>query len=241
MRLPIPAAGRLAILLCVLVVIGLGIGPASAAQASATGSTSAHNGAGSGHHITPNSSWQHKTGSANLTQFRKTGGNLTSPQTRAWPGKAQGFSGNQTHKMTGFAPNATLQQERITAFATALEKQGVDVSALETAIKDNNTAAERAWFTSYMQAHQNQSLSETQKKRTFFAPNATVQQEHFQALITGLQQQGVDVSTVQADLKDNDTAAAKTWIAEYLKTHKGLSNTTRQQWHPWNATVSKTA
>jgi len=153
----IPAAGRMALVLCVLAVIGLGLGTVSAAGTAYAGNLTASHGHGFEYHFAANSSHQHTGAGFNLTA---------------------GAAGNATHvkRTQGFAPNATTQQERLQAFVAALQKQGVDVSALQTAIQSNDTAAE------------------------------------------------------------------KTWLATYFETHKGqFSNTTRQQWHPWNATASKSA
>jgi len=154
MKPNIMAAGRMALVLCVLAVIG--IGTVSAAGTAHTGNLTALHGH-IGYHVAANSSHQHTGAGFNLTS---------------------GAAGNATHvkRAHGFAPNATTQQERLQVFATALQKKGVDVSALETAIQNNDTAAE------------------------------------------------------------------KTWLATYFEAHKGpFNNTTRQQWHPWNATASKSA
>lgn len=219
----IPAAGRMALVLCVLAVIGLGIGTVSAAGTAQAGNLTAPYGH-AGHHFAANSSHQHTGAGFNLTS---------------------GAAGNATHvkRAHGFAPNATTQQERLQVFATALQKKGVDVTALETAIQNNDTAAEKAWFASYMQTHTEQSGNQTHvKKARGFVLNATMQQERLQAFVAALQKQGIDVSALQTAIQSNDTAAEKTWLATYFETHKGqFNNTTRQQWHPWNATASKSA
>jgi hypothetical protein len=69
-----------------------------------------------------------------------------------------------------------------------------------------------------------------------------MQQAHLQSFITRLQQQRVDVSTVQAALQSNDTATVNSWLKSYFETHKdALTNSTRQPWHPRNTTVSRAA
>ncbi len=163
-------AGSLGVLLLVLAVLGLGISPVSAAAgASSSGNSTALHGHGAGHHFAQNSTWQHTMQGTNLTQFHTRGANVNT--------SAAAFR-NTTHeqKGLGFAPNATMQQERLQAFVTNLQKKGVDVSALQTAIQNNDTAAEKTWLTTYVESHKGQ-----------------------------------------------------------------FNNTTRQQWHPWNATESKSA
>ncbi len=94
-----------------------------------------------------------------------------------------------------------------------------------------------------MEAHKGTSGNTTHTQNgQGFTVNATMQQERLQAFVTNLQKQGVDVSALQTAIQNNDTAAEKTWLTTYAEAHKGQSNnTTRQQWHPWNATASKSA
>jgi len=55
-----------------------------------------------------------------------------------------------------------------------------------------------------------------------------------------LQKQGVDVNMAQTALQNNDTAAVNSWLKSYFESHKdALANSTRQQWHPRNTTVSQ--
>jgi hypothetical protein len=230
-------AGSLGVLLLVVAVLGLGISTVSAAAGtSSSGDITTLHGHGAGHHFTQNSTWQHTMQGTNLTPFHTRGANVNT--------SAAAFR-NTTHeqKGSGFAPNATVQQERLQALVTNLEKNGVDVSALQTAIQNNDTAAEKTWFTTYMVSHKGQAGNATyEQKGSGFAPNATMQQERLQALVTNLEKNGVDVSALQTAIQNNDTAAEKTWLTTYAESHKGqFNNTTRQQWRPWNATVSKSA
>ena len=230
-------AGSLGVLLLVLAVLGLGISPVSAAAGtSSSGNSTALHGHGTGHHFAQNSTWQHTMQGTNITQFHTRGANVNA--------SAAAFR-NTTHeqKGSGFAPNATVQQERFQAFVTNLQKNGVDVSALQTAIQNNDTAAEKTWLTTYMASQKGQAGNATHVKTAGgFAPNATMQQERLQAFVTNLQKNGIDVSALQTAIQNNDTAAEKAWLTTYAESHKGqFNNTTRQQWHPWNATVSKSA
>ena len=141
-------AGSLGVLLLVLAVLGLGISPVSAAAGtSSSGNSTALHGHGTGHHFAQNSTWQHTMQGSNITQFHTRGANVNA--------SAAAFR-NTTHeqKGSGFAPNATMQQERLQAFVTNLQKNGVDVSALQTAIQNNDTAAEKTWLTTYMASHE---------------------------------------------------------------------------------------
>jgi hypothetical protein len=165
-------AGSLAVLLLVLAVLGLGISPVNAAAgASSSGSSTALHGQGSGHHFTQNSTWQHNLQGTNLTPFHPRGANVNASAAAfrnnataagAWfaahPG-AKGLSGNMTHQQInpGFAINATMQQAHLQSFITRLQKQGVDVSTVQTALQNNDTAAVKSWFTSYMASHQGSS------------------------------------------------------------------------------------
>ena len=234
MKFVIRGAARIAVVLSALIVLGLAIGPAAAAGTAQAGSQTAVHGHAPGFHFAANSSHPHTGAEFNLTA-NKAAGTVKKNMT----------AGNATHvkKIQSFAPNATVQQERLQAFAAALEKKGVDVSALETAIKNNDTAAEKTWLTTYRESPTGQAGNQTHvQKSPGFTGNATMQQERLQKLVTGLQQKGVDVSVLQTAISNNDTAAEKAWFAAYLQTHKEQSgNTTRQQWHPWNATVSRAA
>ena len=249
-------AGSLGVLLLVLAVLGLGIGPVSAAAgAPSSGNSTALHGQGSGHHFAQNSTWQHTLQGNNITPFHTRGANVNASAAAfrnnttaagAWFAAHPGVkTGNMTHAKNGngFTVNATMQQAHLQSFITQLQTQGVDVSAVQAALQNNDTAAVKSWFAAYMESHKGQSGNTTHaQKSPGFAVNATMQQAHLQSFIAQLQKQGVDVSTAQAALQNNDTAAANSWLKSYFETHKGtLANSTRQQWHPRNTTVSQSA
>jgi len=179
MTFVIRGAGRVAVILSALIVLGLAIGPAAAAGTAQAGNQTAVHGHAPGFHFAANSSHPHTGAGFNLTANKASGAvkkNATAGSAGSRFG-GMGRAGNVPHeKVPGFAGNATMQQERILKLATGLQQKGVDVSALQTAIANNDTAAEKTWFASYYPAHKEQ-----------------------------------------------------------------VSNTTRQQWHPWNATASKSA
>ena len=52
-----------------------------------------------------------------------------------------------------FAPNSTRQYTMTESLITRLQSQGVDVSAVQTAIQNNDTATVNAWLKSYFEAH----------------------------------------------------------------------------------------
>jgi DNA-binding transcriptional MerR regulator len=230
-------AGSLGVLLLVLAVLGLGISTVSAAAGtSSSGNLATLHSQGSGHHFAQNSTRQHA--------FLGTNTTAAAAWFAAHPG-AKGQFGNMTPEKNGqgFAINATARQARLQSFITQLQNKGVDVSAVQTALANNDTATVKSWITSYMEAHKGTSGNTTHMQSgQGFTVNATARQAHLQSFITQLQNKGVDVSALQTAIQNNDTAAEKTWLTTYAEAHKGQSsNTTRQQWHPWNATVSKSA
>jgi hypothetical protein len=230
-------AGNLGVLLLVLAVLGLGISTVSATAGElSSGNITALHDQGSGHHFARNSTLQHTLQGTNITPFHSRGANVNA--------SAAAFR-NTTHEKNGqgFAVNATMQQARLQSCIVELQKQCVDVSTLQTALQNNDTAAVKSWVTSYRESHKEQSGNTTyDKKSVGFAVNATMQQAHLQSFIARLQKQGVDVSTAQTALQNNDTAAVNFWLKSYFEAHKdALTNSTRQQWHPRNTTVSRSA
>jgi DNA-binding transcriptional MerR regulator len=249
-------AGSLGVLLLVFAVLGLGISTVSAtAGTSSSGNMTALHGQGSGHHFAQNSTRQHTLQGSNITQFHSRGENVNASAAAFWKNTTAAGSwfaahpgakgGNQTHEKNGpgFAVNATMQQARLQSFIAELQKQGVEVSTVQTALQNNDTAAVKSWFTSYRESHKGQFGNTTHaQKSPGIAVNATMQQAHLQSFIAQLQKQGVDVSTAQTALQNNDTAAVNSWLKSYFEAHKdALANSTRQQWHPRNTTVSQSA
>ena len=153
------------------------------------------------------------------------------------------FAKNGTGPQNGhtFAVNATLQQERLQSLVTNLQGKGVDTSQLQAAIQNNDTAAIKTWLQSYASTHKGSGTTGTQKKGGYaFTANATARQAHLQAFVTKLQGQGVDVSTIQAALRNNDAATVMSWLKSFFETHPATrGTTTRQQWHHGNQTASR--
>ena len=77
------------------------------------------------------------------------------------------------------------------SFITRLQSQGVDVSAVQAALANNDTATVKSWLKSYFEAHPGAFGNTTHMQRGHgFAVNATVQQAHLQSFITRLAEPG---------------------------------------------------
>ncbi|MGB8218854.1 MAG: hypothetical protein WCE46_00535 [Methanoregula sp.] len=230
-------AGSLGVLLLVLAVLGLGISTVSAAAGTSSSAdiTTLH-GHGSGHHFTSNSTRQNA--------FLKTNTTAAGAWLAAHPG-AKGQFGNMTHEKNGpgFAINATAQQARLQSFITQLQNKGVDVSTIQTALTNNDMTTVNSWIKSYMEAHKGTFGNTTHTQRGHgFTVNATAQQAYLQSFITQIQNKGVDVSTVQTALANNDTATVKSWLTSYFASHPGVyTNSTRSQGHLWNRSATQSS
>jgi hypothetical protein len=161
-------------------------------------------------------------------------------------GSAPSGTSNAMHGQWGghhFAPNSTQQYTMTESFITRLQSQGVDVSTVQTALANNDTATVKSWMTSYMEAHKGTFGNATRTQRgQGFTVNATARQAHLQSFITQLQNKGVDVSTVQTALANNDTATVKSWLTSYFAAHPGVhTNSTRSQGHTWNRTATQSS
>ena len=88
-----------------------------------------------------------------------------------------------------------------------LEQQGVDVTEALTALQKGDTAAVKAWLTSYFEAHK----GETAHVRP--SPD-------LEAVITRLEQHGVDVSEAKTALQNGNNGAVKAWLEAYRQTQK---------------------
>jgi len=88
-----------------------------------------------------------------------------------------------------------------------LEQQGVDVTEALTALQKGDTAAVKAWLTSFFEAHK----CKMAHARPIRDPGA---------VISRLEQQGVDVTEVKAALQNHDMASVKAWLDPYLRAHK---------------------
>ena len=158
----------------------------------------------------------------------------------SWPsGNSTAVHGHGTGHH--FAFNSTQRSAMTASFITQLQNQGVDVSTVQTALQNNDMATVNSWLTSYREAHPGTFGNATHMHRgAGFKFNATAQQAHLQSFITSLQNQGVDVSTVQTALQNNDTATVNAWLKSFFETHPGtVTNSTRPHWHQWNSTATQ--
>jgi hypothetical protein len=165
MTFVIRGAAGIAVVLSALLVLGLGIGPVAAAGTVQAGNQTAMHGHASGFHFAANNSHPYTGAGFNLTSS-KAAGAITKNATAGTAGSRfgeTGRAGNATcqKKAPGFAGNATMQQERLQKLVTGLQQKGVDVSAFQTAIANNDTAAEKTWFTSYYLTNREQSGNTT--------------------------------------------------------------------------------
>jgi SOS response regulatory protein OraA/RecX len=114
------------------------------------------------------------------------------------------------------------------AIISSLEQKGVDVSRVKTALQNGDEAAVKAWLENYFQTHK-PDVAQGSGHQRFDLTNANQQQK----IITKLEERGVDVTEVQADLQNGDTAAAKAWLENYFQAHKpetaGKNGTERLQ------------
>jgi DNA-binding transcriptional MerR regulator len=260
MKSPKTLAGSIAVLLFALVILGFGISPVSASAGlwPSGNSTSIH-GHWGGQHFAPNSTRQYTMTESFITRLQGQGVDVSAVQAalanndtatvKSWimsyMQAHSGAFGNTTSMQRGhrFTVNATVQQAHLQSFITQLQSQGVDVSAVQSALANNDTATVKSWVTSYMQAHKGTfgNTPHTQRGHRFTV-NATVQQAHLQSFITQLQNKGVDVSGIQTALANNDTATVKSWLTSYFATHQGAhSNSTRPQWRMWNSTATQSS
>ncbi|MGA8379487.1 MAG: hypothetical protein WB759_10375, partial [Methanoregula sp.] len=154
-----------------------------------------------------------------------------------------GTFGNTTHMQrgNGFTVNVASQQAHLQLFITSLQNKGVDVSSVQTALQNNDMATVNSWLTSYREAHPGAFGNATyMHSGAGFKVNATAQQAHLQSFITSLQNKGVDVSSVQTALQNNDTATVNAWLKSFFETHPGtVTSSTRPHWHQWNSTVTQ--
>ena len=218
-------------------VTGLVISPVSASAAfSSTGDTTAagvHAGNASNHHIF-NSTQQAarlQTVLANLSQqgvdVSQAQADFTAGNTTAavqWliayhkdhPDLA--LNGPRQHVL-----NATAQAAHLQMLITNLSQKGVDVSKAVTDLAAGN-------ITGAMN-----DLMDFHKNRPGMMANSTQQAAWLQTGVTKLEQRGVDVSEVQADLTSGNMGAARQWMAAYHAAHP-VQNANGTAWHGGNST-----
>jgi SOS response regulatory protein OraA/RecX len=205
-------AGILSVFSIVFSVMALFVGTAGAADPAPPACTGSGNSTdGNGHHLSPD---------AMIDMLEQRGVDISQVKTALQNGdtaavKAWFDSYRQAHN-DQFG-TSTQQQQKLQTLITNLEQRGVDVSQVKTALQNNDTAAVKTWLESYRQ--------ENMEKRV----NATRHQQGLQALVTHLEQKGVDVGQLKIALQNNDTAAVKAWFESSRQAHMDMiGNTTRQ-------------
>ena len=132
-----------------------------------------------------------------------------------------GFSvhGNGTFFMGagfhGHAGNITRQTQMIQSSLTKLGQQGVDVTEPQADIAGGNISAAMQWLKSYSQAHPDQTIIGPRQQ----AGNVTRQTQMIQSLVSKLEQQGVGVVELQADIAGGNIPAAMQWVKSYFQAH----------------------
>jgi hypothetical protein len=127
---------------------------------------------------------------------------------KAWleahrPGKPEG-AGRSPPDMT----DPARQQEIL----TRLEERGVDVTGLKTAFQNGDTDAVKAW----LEAHRPASPGGAGR-----SPPDLSDPVQEQKIIDRLEERGVDITEVEAELQSGDTTAVRTWLETYLHSHEG--------------------
>jgi hypothetical protein len=126
--------------------------------------------------------------------------------------------------------NATIQQQIVAHY----EQQGVDVTALQTAFQNGDTAAAKSWLEAHRPA-QTRSANQGPAKG-FDITNATVQQQ----ILARYAKQGVDTSGLAAAFQSGNVTDVKSWMTAHRPAATGfaqgsfgktpdLTNTTVQQ------------
>ena len=118
--------------------------------------------------------------------------------------------------VTGSTPNTEArpahQHLSPESIIDSLEQQGVDVTEVKTALQNGDTDAVKAW----LEAHR-----PGKPEGSGRSPPDLSDPVQEQKIIDRLEEQGVDVSEVETDLQEGDTAAVQAWLESYLHSHEG--------------------
>lgn len=157
------------------------------------------------------------------------------PAAHPMRGHGQGYPGMNV-------TNAAVQQHIL----ASLGAKGVDVSAAKTLLQKNDTAAVSTWLATYFESHKGELMNMTarfntssdipfhrEKSVTMCARNwsGTNRIPHnggmeknatrcnTTAIISGLEQKGVDISAIKTALQNGDITTVTTWLKSYFQTH----------------------
>ena len=101
--------------------------------------------------------------------------------------------------------NATIQQQIITRY----EQQGVDVTALQTAFQNGDTAAAKSWLEAHRPARTQ--FANNGPAKGFDITNTTVQQQ----ILARYAKQGVDTSALAAAFQSGNVTDIKSWMSAH--------------------------
>jgi DNA-binding transcriptional MerR regulator len=113
---------------------------------------------------------------------------------------------------TGRAPPDLSDPVKLQEIITRLEEKGVDVTGLKTAFQDGDTEAVKAWLEAHRPA---------KPEGAGRSPPDLSDPVQEQKIIDRLEERGVDITEVEADLQAGDTTAVQTWLETYLHSHEG--------------------
>jgi DNA-binding transcriptional MerR regulator len=112
----------------------------------------------------------------------------------------------------GRSPPDMTDPARQQEILTRLEERGVDVTGLKTAFQNGDTDAVKAW----LEAHRPASPEGAGR-----SPPDLSDPVQEQKIIDRLEERGVDITEVEAELQSGDTTAVRTWLETYLHSHEG--------------------
>ena len=114
-------------------------------------------------------------------------------------------TGHQAFDLT----NATFQQQLITRY----EQQGINVTTLQTAFQNNDTAAAKSWLAAHRPSRPQ--IANKGPSKGFDVTNTTVQQE----ILVRFDKQGADTTALAAAFQSGNTTAVKSWFESFFKAH----------------------
>ena len=195
-------------LIAALCVLTLCIGMVNAADLtqSATNCTG-RPGFGHGHPPSPNEIIAHlEQQGVDVTEVKAALRNGDTAAVQAWLDNHRVAHKDGMAKSAGrFGPDNVIGR---------LEKPGIDVTTVRTALQNGDLSAVKEWLDSYREAHKDK------------MPNSTPRPGP-ENIIERLEQQGADVTEVKTLLQKGDTDAVKAWFDAYREAHKDQMKNTR--------------
>jgi DNA-binding transcriptional MerR regulator len=157
-----------------------------------------------------------------IARLEEKGVDVTEPKTALQNGDSAAvqawleasFQANRPEKpeVAGRSPpdlTDPTQQEKMIA---RLEEKGVDVTEARTALQNGDTEAVKTWLEANRPA---------KPEGAGRSPPDLTDPVQEQRIIDRLDEQGVDVTEVEADLQNGDTTAVQAWLETYMHSHEG--------------------